>query len=370
MRIGIPAERKSGEGRVAATPGLVGALTKAGHEVLVEHGAGVEAGHPDDAYTAAGAALAHQKDVWGDSELVVKVKEPVEDEHHLLRPELTLFCYLHLAATPALARVLVAQRVTSIGFETVTDLGGQLPLLRPMSEIAGRLSAQWGAHLLQRGSGGMGKLPGGLAGVPRARALIIGGGSVGQQAAAVAQGMGFHVSIAERSVQRLRELEWMLPDPFDGFLSISDDVGARAVEADVVIGAVLVPGYAAPRILDEHVVTQMRAGSVICDVAIDQGGCVATSRPTTQEKPTYVHRGVVHQCITNLPAAVPADATRALSNAIAPYVLHLARAGLDAARAQDPGLAVGVNTRDGHVLHPGVAEALDQTRSMASIAGS
>jgi alanine dehydrogenase len=267
----------------------------------------------------------------------------------------------------AIGRVLVERRITSIGLETVTDRDGQLPLLAPMSEIAGRLSAQWGAHLLQRGTGGMGKLPGGQQGVPRAGVLILGGGTAGHQAAAVAQGMGFQVSIAERSIPRLRAVEWMLPDPFDGFLATPEEVAARAIEADVAIGAVLVPGHAAPHLLDKGTVAQMRPGAVICDIAIDQGGCIATSRPTTHQNPTYVHDFVVHQCIANLPAAVPADATRALSNALSPYVLLLANAGLDAACERDPFFAAGVNTRDGGIPHAGVAKALDHTHSMAHV---
>lgn len=360
MIVGIPLERKSGEGRVGATPQLADELVRSGHEVLVEHRAGEVAGFSDADYAAVGARLCTQQDVWGEADLLVKVKEPIDEEYGFLRPGLTLFCYLHLAADPKLTDVLVARDVTAIGFETVQDARGRLPLLEPMSEIAGRLSGLWGGFLLQRSQGGKGMLPGGIPGVSRARALVLGGGTVGYQAAAVLQGLGAEVVIAERSIDRLRELEWMLDRPFEGMLSTPTSVAEQAIASDIVIGAVLVPGFAAPNLISRQVVESMQPGSVICDVAIDQGGCVETAHPTTHDDPVYVHAGVVHQCIANLPGAVPIAATQALANATGPYVALVADVGIDAACERQPGLLPGINVRGGEICLEGVRTALEK----------
>lgn len=358
MKVGIPKERKQGEGRVAGTPDLVAEIVRTGAQVLVEHDAGAQASFPDERYVRAGAVVTDRDSLWRDADLVVKVKEPVGDEVNYLRPGQVLFCYLHLAADPALAQSLVDTGVTAIGFETVQDNNGRLPLLEPMSEIAGRLSALWGCFLLQSSQGGKGIVTGGLSEVPRARVLVLGGGTVGFHAAAVAQGLGAEVTIAERSVDRLGALGHMLRDPFEGCLSTPENLAIKAETSDLVIGAVLVPGHAAPMLLGDKQVASMSPGSVICDVAIDQGACISTSRPTSHAEPTYERYGVVHQCITNLPGAVPASAARALSNAIRPHVLALAAKGVDEACRRDEELQRGVNVLRGEPQHAGVLAAL------------
>lgn len=362
MIVGIPLERKPGEGRVGATPQLVNRLVQSGHVVLIEHLAGEVAGFADADYVGAGAKVCTQQEVWGEANLLVKVKEPIEEEYGFLRPGLTLFCFLHLAADPKLTEVLVAHEVTAVGFETVQDAAGRLPLLEPMSEIAGRLSGLWGAFLLQRSQGGKGMLPGGIPGVTRARALVLGGGTVGYQAASVLQGLGADVVIAERSIDRLRELEWMLDKPFQGMLSSPASIADRAISSDIVIGAVLVAGFAAPKLISQQVVESMQPGSVICDVAIDQGGCVETAYPTTHDDPVYVHAGVVHQCIANLPAAVPIAATQALANATEPYIALIADVGIDAACERQPGLLPGINVSGGEIRLEGIRTALKKER--------
>ncbi|HEY4277883.1 MAG TPA: alanine dehydrogenase [Conexibacter sp.] len=351
MRVGVVTEIKPAERRVALTPAGAAELVGAGHGVLVQAGAGVGSGFADEAYAAAGATLVPQAEsVWSDAELIVKVKEPIASEYGFLSSETALFTYLHLAAEPALTDALVAAGTTAIAYETVTETDGSLPLLAPMSEVAGRLAGQAGAYFLQHPLGGRGVLIGGAPGVAPARVVVIGGGVVGFNAARVAAGMGAEVTILERSPRRLRELE----DRFDGRvrvlmsdpLSLEDEV----TNADVVVGAVLIAGAAAPKLITRELLGKMRERSVIVDVAIDQGGCAETSRPTTHDDPTYVVDGVLHYCVANMPGAVPATSTRALTNATMPYLRALADRGVDAAIEHDQRLAAGLNTKDGEVI--------------------
>lgn len=351
MRVGVVTEIKPAERRVALTPNGAAELVGAGHEVLVQAGAGVGSGFADEAYTAAGAKLADgAEQVWGDSELVVKVKEPIASEYPLLSEDTALFTYLHLAAEPALTDALVAAKTTGIAYETVTETDGSLPLLAPMSEVAGRLAGQAGAYFLQHPLGGRGVLIGGVPGVAPARVVVIGGGVVGFNAARVAAGMGAEVTILERNPKRLRELE----DRFDGRIRVvmSDPLALEeeVSNADVVIGAVLIPGAAAPKLITRELLGKMRERAVIVDVAIDQGGCAETSRPTTHGDPTYVVDGILHYCVANMPGAVPSTSTRALTNSTMPYVRALADQGVEAALERDPRLAAGLNTKAGEVV--------------------
>jgi alanine dehydrogenase len=350
MRIGAPREIKSSERRVSLTPAGVRELVAEGHSVQVESGAGAGSGFSDGDYVAAGAELGDAASVWRSSDLVVKVKEPLPEEFGFLRGDLVLFTYLHLAANDDLTDALVRSGSFAIAYETVEDGSGRLPLLAPMSEIAGRLAAQAVAYFLQSPQGGNGVLVGGAPGVAPSRIVVLGGGTAGTQAARVAVGLGADVTILERSLNRIRELE----DRFDGrarvLMSDSLTVEAESLEADAVIGAVLLPGARAPRLITESIVTRMRTGSLLVDVAIDQGGCAETSRPTTHEAPTYRAHDVLHYCVANMPGAVPSTSTRALTNATLPYVRVLASRGAEAAAAADPGLAAGVNVRDGQVL--------------------
>lgn len=351
MRVGVVTEIKPSERRVALTPAGAAELVGAGHEVLVQAGAGVGSGFADEAYTSAGAKLVDGAEgVWGDSELVVKVKEPIASEYPLLSEDTALFTYLHLAAEPSLTEALVAAKTTGIAYETVTETDGSLPLLAPMSEVAGRLAGQAGAYFLQHPLGGRGVLIGGVPGVAPARVVVIGGGVVGFNAARVAAGMGAEVTILERSPKRLRELE----DRFDGRIRVvmSDPLSLEeeVSNADVVIGAVLIPGAAAPKLITRELLGKMRERAVIVDVAIDQGGCAETSRPTTHAEPTYLVDGILHYCVANMPGAVPSTSTRALTNSTMPYVRALADQGIDAALENDPRLAAGLNTRGGEVI--------------------
>lgn len=351
MRVGVVTEIKPSERRVALTPAGAAELVGAGHEVLVQAGAGVGSGFADEAYTSAGAKLVDGAEgVWGDSELVVKVKEPIASEYPLLSEDTALFTYLHLAAEPSLTEALVAAKTTGIAYETVTETDGSLPLLAPMSEVAGRLAGQAGAYFLQHPLGGRGVLIGGVPGVAPARVVVIGGGVVGFNAARVAAGMGAEVTILERSPKRLRELE----DRFDGRIRVvmSDPLSLEeeVSNADVVIGAVLIPGAAAPKLITRELLGKMRERAVIVDVAIDQGGCAETSRPTTHAEPTYLVDGILHYCVANMPGAVPSTSTRALTNSTMPYVRALADQGIDAALENDPRLAAGLNTKGGEVI--------------------
>ncbi len=358
MIIGVPKEVKDHESRVGITPAGVKALVDAGHTVLVETHAGELSAFPDDDYQSAGAEIvgsAHN--VWGLADMIVKVKEPVEKEYVFFREGLVLFTYLHLAPVRELTQQLLDKKVIGIAYETIRDKAGTLPLLTPMSEVAGRMSVQVGATFLQKEHGGRGALLGGVPGVPPADVCIIGGGIVGTNAAKIALGMGAKVTIVDLNLNRLRELD----DIFNGRLytlaSNSYNV-ARAVQAaDLVIGGVLIPGAAAPKIVSKEMVAKMKKGAVIVDVAIDQGGCIETARPTTHSDPSYLVNGVVHYCVTNMPAAVPNTSTLALTNATFPYVLKIAQHGASAAVQSESGIAEGVNTWLGTLTYEGVAHS-------------
>jgi alanine dehydrogenase len=358
MIIGVPKEVKDHESRVGVTPAGVKALAEAGHEVLVEHNAGVLSAMPDDEYQSAGAEIVGSAyDVWRLAEMVVKVKEPVENEYRNFREGLVLFTYLHLAPLAELTNALLERKFIGIAYETVRDRTGALPLLTPMSEVAGRMSVQVGASYLEKERGGRGVLLGGVPGVAPGNVCIIGGGVVGTNAAKVALGMGARVTLLDLNLNRLRELD----DIFNGRVftvaSNSYNIQRAVSEADLVIGGVLIPGAAAPKIVTKAMVAKMKKGAVIVDVAIDQGGCIETAHPTTHSDPSYVVDGVVHYCVTNMPAAVPHTSTLALNNATFPYVLKLARLGARAAIAEDKGIAEGVNTFDGHLTYAAVATA-------------
>jgi len=358
MRIGVPREIKDHEFRVGITPDGVQALHSAGHEVLVETNAGAAIGFDDELYAQAGAQIAAGPTEVYSCDLVVKVKEPQPSEVPLIRKELALFCYLHLAAAPELAMQLLKSRATCIAYETVTDTKVHLPLLMPMSQIAGRLSVQMGAWALTMANGGRGVLLSGMPGVAPAKVTILGGGVVGSNAALIALGMGADVTLLERdqiAMQRLEEL-------FGGQLQVvhSDPASvARCVqEADLVIGAVLIPGKQAPRLITREMVSGMRRGSVLVDVSIDQGGCAETSHPTTHSDPIYTEEGVVHYCVANLPAATARTSTLALTHATLPYVLELANQGVKRALLENKELQHGLNVCAGHITHPSLADDL------------
>ena len=347
MVIGVPKEVKDHETRVALTPAGVNELRAAGHVLLVEQHAGELSAFSDDEYQAAGAEIVGASaDVWAHAEMVVKVKEPTEREYLFFRPGLTLFTYLHLAPLPDLTQRLLDRKVTGIAYETIRDTLGTLPLLTPMSEVAGRMSVQVGAAYLEKGKGGRGLLLGGIPGVPPAEVCIIGGGIVGTNAAKIALGMGARVTIVDRNLYRLRELDDIFAGRVFTLASNLHNVTEAVRTADLVIGGVLIPGAAAPKIVTAQMVSGMKKGAVIVDVAIDQGGCIETARPTTHSDPSYEVEGVVHYCVTNMPAAVPNTSTLGLTNATFPYVQRLAE-GVKAALLADEGLADGVNTHDG-----------------------
>lgn len=360
MIIGVPREIKAREYRVSMTPAGAAMLTARGHTVLVEAGAGEGSGFPDGEYAAAGARIVPAADrVWGEAELVLKVKEPLPEEYGRFRDGQMLFTYLHLAAAPGLARALAERNVTALGYETIQLPDGRLPLLTPMSEVAGRMATQVGARFLEAFNGGRGVLLGGVPGVPPAEVVIVGGGTVGENAAAVAVGMGADVIVLEKNPDRMRELERRFQGRLRTLMSNPYNVANAVRRADLLIGAVLVPGARAPRIVTEEMVRTMKPGAVIVDVAVDQGGCVATvDRVTTHDDPVYVKHGVVHYAVANMPGAVPRTSTLALTHATIDYVLALADRGLAGAVAADPALAGGVNVHRGAVTHPRVAEAV------------
>ena len=367
MIIGVPKEVKDNESRVGITPAGVKALVEAGHKVLIEHDAGALSAMPDDEYQADGAEIVGSAyDVWRLADMVVKVKEPVETEYRHFREGLILFTYLHLAPLPELTNTLLEKKVTGIAYETVRDRTGALPLLTPMSEVAGRMSVQVGATYLEKEHGGRGVLLGGVPGVPPGNVCILGGGVVGTNAAKIALGMGARVTLIDLNLNRLRELD----DIFGGRLltvaSNSYNIQRAASQADLLIGGVLIPGAAAPKIVTRAMVSKMKKGAVIVDVAIDQGGCIETAHPTTHSDPSYLVDGVVHYCVTNMPAAVPNTSTLALTNATFPYVLKLAQKGAQAAISEDKGIAEGVNTFNGVLTYGAVASA--QNREWQSIA--
>jgi alanine dehydrogenase len=361
VKVGIPTETKADEYRVSMTPAGVRELTDRGHEVLVQAGAGVASGFADAGYAAQGATIAADADaVFAGAEMIVKVKEPLEPEVARLRPGQILFTYLHLAPAPALTAALCASGATAIAYETVEDSQGRLPLLAPMSEIAGRLATQAGAFMLSRPLGGRGVLLGGVPGVAAANVMIIGGGSVGSSAAAVAIGMGADVFIFDVSVDRLRELESVYGGRCSTVYSSTLAIEELLPRTDLVIGAVLVVGARAPYVIRRRQLAMMRPGTVMVDVAIDQGGCFETSRPTTHHEPTFEDEGIVHYCVTNMPGAVPVTSTNALANSTLPYVLALADKGLLGAIGDDPGLRLGVNVAGGVPTHPAVALSAGQ----------
>jgi alanine dehydrogenase len=358
MRVGVPREIKADEHRVGLTPSAVREYVAHGHEVLVERAAGADAGYADEAYARAGAAIVPDAaTVFAGAELIVKVKEPQAEERARLEPRQILFTYLHLAADPEQADALLASGAAAVAYETVTDEAGGLPLLAPMSEVAGRIAVFSAAETLLKHNGGMGLLLCGVPGVPPARVAVLGGGVVGTNAARMAAGLGAEVVVLERSIPRMR----LLDDIFLGRIltrySTLDAVEEEVVRADVVIGAVLVPGAAAPKLVRREHLKRMKPGSVIVDVAIDQGGCFETSRPTTHAEPTFVVDGVVHYCVANMPGAAPRTSSEALVQATLPFGLALADKGLEALKG-DHHLAKGLNVLAGQVTHPAVAEAL------------
>ena len=363
MRIGVAKEVKKDEYRVALTPAGARELVQRGHEVIVETTAGEGSAMPDADYERAGARIASLNEVWGSAELLLKVKEPIEREYARLREGLILFTYLHIAADEPLTRALVDSGIAAVAYETVETEDRRLPLLAPMSEIAGRLAAQAGAYFLEKPLGGRGLLLGGVPGVAPGRVLVLGGGVVGYNAALIAIGLGAQVTILDRSIDRMRYLDEILSGRVSTVMSSTLQIEASIADADVVIGAVLVPGARAPKLVTRELLGTMKKGSVIVDVAIDQGGCVETARPTTHSDPVYEVEGVIHYCVANMPGGVPITSTKALTNATLPYVEAIAERGLSAAVAQDPALALGVNVLDGKITYEPVADAhgLDYT---------
>jgi alanine dehydrogenase len=359
MRIGVPREIKVHEYRVGLVPAGVRELVGAGHEVMVETGAGNGIGVDDGQYRTAGASIAARAtDVFARADLIVKVKEPQPLECEMLRPGQVLFTYLHLAADPAQARGLMKSGATAIAYETVTAPNGSLPLLTPMSEVAGRMSIQVGAASLQKANGGFGVLLGGVPGVPPAKVVILGGGVAGTHAAEIAVGMRADVTVVDRSVNRLRELSSTFGSALRTAYSTTETIERLVRDADLVIGAVLVAGAAAPKLVTRTMIGTMKPGAVLVDISIDQGGCFETSKATTHADPTFVVDGVIHYCVANMPGAVPRTSTFALTNATLPYVRALADLGWQAALKRDPGLATGLNVHAGEITHDVVARAL------------
>ena len=364
MLVGVPKEIKTHEYRVGLVPASVRELTHHGHKVLVESGAGAGIGFSDEHYTQVGAEIrGSAAEIFAEAEMVVKVKEPLPQEYAQLRPDQLLFTYLHLAPDEPQTRGLVESGCVAVAYETVTNARGGLPLLAPMSEVAGRMSVQVGAHCLEKEQGGSGMLLGGVPGVAAARVVIIGGGVSGTNAARMAMGMEAHVTVIDRSLERLYELDLQFGPMLNTIYSTVDAIETHVTGADLVIGAVLVPGAAAPKLVTRDMIKKMRAGSVLVDIAIDQGGCFETSKPTTHAEPTYVEEGVVHYCVTNMPGAVARTSTFALNNATLPFTMALANKGYRRALAEDPHLREGLNVANGKVTCKPVADAhgLDYT---------
>lgn len=358
MVIGVPKEIKDHEYRVSLTPEGAATLRQSGHEVWLESSAGQGSGFSDDEYRKAGASVAGSKEeVFKRADLIVKVKEPLLAECHLFRPGQVLFTYLHLASLVDVTKELLSSKVTAIAYETTESKDGSLPMLKPMSEIAGRMSVQIGAQYLEKINGGRGVLLGGVPGVEPGKVVVLGAGIVGSSAIRIAVGMGAQVTVINLDVERLRRLD----DQYQGRIitraASSTTIEEAVCSADLVIGAVLVPGAKAPTLVSRSLVLRMKPGSVIVDVSVDQGGCVETTRPTTHSAPVYVVDGVVHYCVANMPGIVPRTSTYALTNATLPYLLRLASDGVDRAIHADPGLAKGVNLKDGKIVHRGVADA-------------
>lgn len=358
VKVGIPREVKNNEFRVAITPAGVHELVRHGHEVVVEQGAGTGSSITDAEYVAAGAVILPTADeVWAAADLLLKVKEPIAEEYHRLRKDQTLFTYLHLAASKECTDALLESGATAIAYETVELPGRALPLLAPMSEVAGRLAPQVGAYHLMRANGGRGVLPGGVPGVAAGRAVVIGGGVSGWNAAQIAVGMGFHVTLLDKDINKLKEADNAFGTRIQTVVSNAFELERACLDADLVIGAVLIPGAKAPKLVTNELVSRMKPGSVLVDIAIDQGGCFEDSRPTTHAEPTFqVHESVLY-CVANMPGAVPNTSTYALTNATLPYVVELADHGWVEALRRDPALARGLNTHDGKVTYREVAEA-------------
>ncbi len=360
VRIGIPSEVKNNEYRVAITPVGVSELVAHGHEVLIQKGAGLGSSITDEEFVAQGARIVDAADdLWGEAEMVLKVKEPVEEEYHRLREDLTLFTYLHLAADQPLTEELLAKRVTAIAYETVQLPSGMLPLLYPMSEVAGCLAPQVGAHAMMRAHGGRGVLMGGVGGVANAKVVVLGAGVAGQNAANIALGMGAEVTMLDTDLDKLRMSFWRYDNRVRQIASSALSVREQVLAADLVIGTVLIPGKRAPKLVTQEMVAQMKPGSVLVDVAIDQGGCFEGSRPTTHADPTFTVHNSTYYCVANMPGAVPNTSTWALTNATLPYAVKLADQGWRAACQADKALALGLNTIAGQLTCPGVAEAFD-----------
>lgn len=360
MIIGIPKEIKNNENRVALTPAGTKELVKRGHTVYVQHTAGENSGFPDTAYEAAGAIiLSGIEDVYQIAEMIVKVKEPIASEYPLVRKDQLLFTYFHFASEEALTRAMMNSESVCLAYETVENTDRTLPLLIPMSEVAGRMSVQEGARFLEKPQGGKGILLGGVPGVKPARVLVLGGGIVGYNAALMAAGMGADVTIADISLPRLRYLSEVMPANVKTLYSSTHNIEQELPSTDLVIGAVLIPGAKAPHLINRDMLKQLKKGSVLVDVAIDQGGCFETSHPTTHAEPIFEVDGIVHYCVANIPGAVPQTSTLALTNATLPYVIQLADKGWKKACADDPGLRLGLNVVQGRVVYPAVAEAFD-----------
>jgi len=358
MKVGVPKEIKNHEYRVGLSPASAKELIAHGHEVTISTGAAQGIGLTDDAYRKVGAKIANNNDsIFAESEMIVKVKEPQPDECKQLSAGQLLFTYLHLAPDPVQTELLLESGVTAVAYETVTGPRNSLPLLAPMSEVAGRLAAQAGAHCLERAQGGCGVLMGGVPGTEPAKVLVIGGGVVGQNAAYIARGMGANVTILDRSIQKLRELDIEFQGKANCVYSTQEAIERYASQSDLVIGAVLIPGANAPKLITREIINTMKPGSVVVDVAIDQGGCLETSKPTTHEEPTFVVDDVVHYCVANMPGAVPQTSTYALNNATLPFTLSMANQGWQKAMKRDPHLLHGLNLHNGKLTYKAVAEA-------------
>ena len=357
MRIGVAKEIKQREYRVALTPAGALELVRRGNEVLVEEGAGIGSGFPDETYVSVGAGIVSVEDVWATADVLLKVKEPIAAEYGRLREGLTLFTYLHIAADEPLTRALISSGITAIAYETVEKADRQLPLLAPMSEVAGRLAPQMGAWSLEKAHGGRGILLGGVPGVPPGRVVILGGGVVGLNSAIIALGMQADVWVLDKSVERMRDLEIALDGRVTLAMSNRLQIEEVLTDADMVIGAVLVPGALAPKLVTQEMLGLMKPGSVLVDVAIDQGGCFETSHATTHDDPVFEVDGIVHYCVANMPGAVPVTSTKALTNVTLPYVEALADKGVVGAITADPALAKGVNVMGGAITYEAVAQA-------------
>ena len=364
MIIGVPREIKEHEYRVAIVPGAVAALVKSGHQVLVESCAGLASGIEDAHYARAGAEIvANAVEVWQRAKMIVKIKEPLASEYDHLQEEQLLFTYLHLSVEPQLAEVLLQKRVAAVAYETIEMEDGSLPLLIPMSEVAGRMSVQLGARLLEKGSGGKGVMLGGVPGVPRGRVTVIGGGTAGSNAVKIAVGMGAQVTVVDIDPRRLATLDDIYSNNINTLMSNTDNIATAVRECDLLIGAVLVTGAKAPQLISAEMIRTMQPGSVVVDIAIDQGGCIETSRPTSHAVPSFVHEGVLHCAVPNMPGIVPRTSTYAITNVTFAYMQLLADCGLDAALAQNAPLRKGLNTARGRIEHHAVAASLQVQNS-------